>query len=445
MCSYSCGYVSYQLLVASLLPLGISVLFFLPPYVGIFILVLAVLSRFRWSRVRGRVGCRLGQAPREHTTLLKLMQENKKWTIVGSGWDFYQMRSVPPNDTIYMYNFTNATPITQKFNNYKSEQWWRSGTTIGTVAAYYKTINKAFPSLPSIESATIGGWIMSGSHGSSGDVGRPSSFCFEYIHYLDRNKTLQVREYKNFKKKNVLLIVHVSFNLKSFSRNMWLHKRAININPEDPIVGIIEWLKPSYQRALFVGARVMALQWTQQKISNEEEHQDPHCCSRFCLWAQSDPCNAACGCCFENSDAYASKVKLYEVNRFVFPAWRIPLLACAGIGYRNYEIFCLLPSSVLTENNRNVFFVNLVNKLYDAHKTNGGRTELRFGETILFVDVSLRNNFESIFRILEDLGITAYALHEGKFQFKPKNSRMNQVSVETLMQVASQKNLKLRF
>ena len=445
MCTYSCGYIFYQIFVAVLLPAGVVTFFFLPPYFGVLLILLSFVSRLQWSRIRARVGCRLGYAPENEKSLIKLMRKNKRYTIVGSAWDFYQKRTVPPYSVIYLYNFYNSVPINQTYDNTNSLHWWRAGTTIEIVAAYYKTLNKAFPSLPSLETATLGAWIMSGSHGSSGDNGKPSNACFGYVHYMNELKELKVVEYKEFDKTKAILIVHISFNLKAMEPNFWLHKRAVKVDPENPLTGVVEWLRPSYQRAMFVGKRILALQWTKEKIGFEKEHIDPHCCSRFCLWIQADPCNAVCGCCLEPPKAYASKVKLYEVNRFVPPAWRIPLFACAGIPHRNYEIFCLLPASTQTDNGVNLFFVSLVQNLFEVHKTYGGRTELRFGGKVLFVDVSLTRKFDSVFQVLEDLGVSAYALHEGKFQYTPPVTRMQQVSVKRLMDTASERKIKLRF
>lgn len=444
MCTYSCGYAFHHTLAVVLVPAGVVLLATVPWYYGISALFFSLLLRLQWSRIRARVGCRAGVEPTTQKEILLLFKSSKNWTPVGSGWDFYQQRRVPSNKALYLHNFYNINPMEKSLEGALSKHWWKSGTTIGRVALYYKSLNKAFPSLPSIEQATLGAWIWSGSHGSSGDTGRPSNSCFEYVHYLNKFKQLQVVNYNKFNKQDALLILHVSFQIESMEPNGWLHKRAVKVDASNPVFGVREWLRPSYQRALFVGKRVVALQWTKKKLGNEVEHVDPHCCSRFCLWLQVDPCNAACGCCMEPLKNYASKVRLYEVNRFVPPVWRTPLLALSGILHRNYEIYCLLPPEVNSAQEINFFFRTFVQDLYQLHKQHGGRTELRFSGKILFVDVSLTQHFDSVFRILEELGVRAYALHEGKFQHTPKFIKMQKITPKDLFYAAKSKN-QLRF
>ena len=146
----------------------------------------------------------------------------------------------------------------------------------------------------------------------------------------------------------------------------------------------------------------------------------------------------------EPMEHYASKVRLYEVNRFVPPVWRTSLLALTGVPYRNYEIFCRLPPRATSPREINLFFANLVQDLFQLHKKYGGRTELRFSSKILFVDVSLTRQFDSVFRVLEELGVTAYALHEGKFQHVPTFTSMQKISPKDLFRSAKGKN-SLRF
>lgn len=443
MCTYSCGYIFHHTLAVVLVPVGVVLLATLPWVYGTITLFFSLLLRLRWSRIRARVGCRAGAEPTTQKEILRLFKSSD-WTPVGSGWDFYQQRRVPSKKALYLHNFCSEFPAEKKLQGAMSKHWWKSGTTIGKVALYYKSLNRAFPSLPSIEQATLGAWIWSGSHGSSGDTGRPSNSCFEYVHYLNKTNELRVVNYKEFNNQDALVILHVSFQIESLEFNFWLHKRALKINPLDATWGVTQWLRPSYQRALFVGIRIIGLQWTKEKLGSKVEHVDPHCCGRFCLWIQADPCNAVCGCCMEPMEHYASKVRLYEVNRFVPPVWRTSLLALAGVSHRNYEIFCRLPPRATSPREINLFFANLVQGLFQLHKKYGGRTELRFSSKILFVDVSLTRQFDSVFNALEELGVTAYALHEGKFQHVPMFTSMQKITPKDLFRSVKSKN-RLRF
>tara|TARA_B100000035_G_scaffold220402_1_gene189210 strand:+ start:1593 stop:2660 length:1068 start_codon:yes stop_codon:yes gene_type:complete len=345
---------------------------------------------------------------------------------VGSGWSFYLKRDAP-SQIFY----------TRQFRGRKNE-WWKSGTSIQEVADYYRLqYNKAFPSLPSISEITIGAWIWTGSHGSSGDTGAPSNACFKEIEYVALDKRIRVVPYALFDVKQALGIVRVSFDVEKMADNFTLHKRKI----EYDALAVREWLRPSYQRAIFIGKHAVFLQWSKEKRVEVEEHEDPHCCSRFCLWLQSDPCNAACGCCIESEEKYASRVSLYEVNQFVPSVWRWTLPALFGYGHRNYEMFCALPKRVdLTE-----FFEKMVVNLLRMHEDIGGRSEIRFSKHVVFLDLSLTANFDKPFRVMESLGVLAYTLHKGKFEPSVASS-MRKMSNKELYSYAKQvESKKIKF
>lgn len=435
MICYEVGYTAYHTTTV-LLTLSVAPLFVLTPiYVSALVLIVAVCLHLRCSRVRVRSGCSFGKAPCTEAEILSLFRENPTPTPVGSGWNAYLQRQAPPRP-VHLHLFCNDTPLFKMYEGVRSEHWWRAGTTLGTVAAYYKTKNKAFGSLPSVESITLGSWVWSGSHGSSGSTGIPSNAAFGYVRFLTRTRGIQTVPYKDFQKDEALVILYISFDLKKLVSNIWLHKRAISIDHEAPSQGVAEWLQPSFQRAIFVGKRIIGLQWSKSKIGTEEEHRDPHCCSRFCLWIQADPCNAVCGCCWEPLHKYASQVQLYEVNRFVPPVWRLSIFAIAGCGHYNCEIFCRVPLTIEPLD----FFTKLTKRCYDAHAENGGRTELRYTGKVVFVDIAMQRGFDNIFKILEQLGVDRYALHEGKLQWVA-DTKMVQVLPATIYQARSEKKV----
>ena len=411
---YEAGYVAYHTTSVLVVVAVVVILLSAPVYASALTFVLAVCMHMRCSRVRVRSGCSCGRAPRSEAEVLAIFRQTPSRTPVGSGWNAYLQRQAPARP-VHLHLFYNTEPFSKMYGAFKSEHWWRAGTTIGTVAAYYKIKNKAFGSLPSLESATLGSWIWSGSHGSSGNAGVSSTDVFKYVRFLTVSGDVHTVTYKDFEKDTCIVILHVSFDFRKLVPNMWLHKRAIPIDPTRPFHGVDEWLRPSYQRAIFVGKRIIGLQWSTSKMGPEEfEHRDPHCCSRVCLWVRTDPCNAACGCCWKPLQNYASRVQLYDVNRFVPPVWRFSLLALVGCGHYNCEIFCKVPTGA----DPKTFFSTLVQRCYAAHSKSGGRTELRYNGRTVFVDVAApMGGFDNIFNVLENLGVKQYALHEGKFQW----------------------------
>ena len=161
-----------SLLLVSFVCIFLSV--FVNAWVALFYIVpltVFVLNRFAWFRIRCRAfSC--GPAPSNEQDLIKACREG---TVVGHGWSFFLQKERPKNP-VFTHNFCSSKPDKNGF--------WKAGTTLGTVARYYELRQEAFPSLPSYQNITLGGWIMTSSHGSSGDAGEPSSSRFDKIIFL---------------------------------------------------------------------------------------------------------------------------------------------------------------------------------------------------------------------------------------------------------------------
>lgn len=421
-CAYDLVYVSAQVLKLSFVPITVA-LFAIPPYyLGVLPLALLISLRLPACNVCTRAGCIFAKEPSTKKGFLSCVRQNLR--PVGSGWSFYLKREA---STRIFY--------TRQFYGYENG-WWKSGSLVRDVTRFYlKNHNKAFPSLPSISDITLGAWIWSGSHGSSGDTGAPSNACFDEIEYVALDKKLRVVPYEMFDVSQALAVVGVSFNIDKMVDNFILHKRYIPYDPSEPSLAVKEWLRPSYQRAIFLGQYAVFLQWSREKRTPNEEHVDPHCCSRFCLWCQADPCNAACGCYRESKADFDSIVPLYEVNQFVPSIWHWTLPALFGYAYRNYEMFCALPKVTDIQ----LFFKNMVVDLLEMHEEIGGRTEIRFSKHVVFLDVCLVSDFERPFRVVESLGVLAYSLHRGKFEPNVASS-MRKMSNKDLFNYAKQLN-----
>ncbi len=318
-------------------------------------------------------------------------------TLVGYGWSFFLQKRVPQKP-IFTYRFTSSKPDNHGF--------WKAGTSLKTVASYYEKQNKAFPSLPSYQNITLGAWIMTKSHGSSGDIGAPSDSKFDRIKYLSKNQTVENVCYKSFKIKDVHCILYVSF--KEMDKNIWLKKIEVPT--------FKDWIETeAYQRVCFIGKNqdvmirweiVNQLDYTnrdiREKIMEKNFHVDPHRCSRFCLWFQADVCTSA-GCrCKEPSKNFNSYVKLAEVNRFV--PFIFPVLTLFVWNVVNFEI-------ILKETNTHIIRRDY-EKIKKFHKKYGGRTEIRFGTKVLFLDVCIQKKYIREYPIKHD------KYHLGKYQPK---------------------------
>lgn len=350
-------------------------------YSLLLLVVIFIFNRFRCFRVRCRAGS-YGKAPSNELDMVNACKGQE--TVVGQSWSFFLQRKVPIKP-LFTHNFTSTKPDPSGF--------WKSGTLLKTVSEYYERQGKAFPSLPSYQNITLGGWIMTKSHGSSGDKGRGSSSCFHEVIYVNDTNKRVTTSYSNLDIAKVKLILYVKFHL--LEKDFWLLKRRVD--------SMEEWVSDNaYQRVCFIGSHQdVMIRW--EKTSKKDNiHSDPHACSRFCLWFQADVCTT-CGCrCTETSNNYQSNVKLSEVNRFV--PFVFPILAAFVESYKNFEI-------IMEANKDQV--IRYYKKAKRFHKKLGGRTEIRYGK-FLFLDVSIAE--QHINEYLET--VASGKFHLGKFRPK---------------------------
>lgn len=351
-----------------------------------------LLNRFKWFRIRCRAFS-FGPAPSSEKELIKACRNG---TLVGHGWSFF-LQKVTPQKPVFTHNFCSSEPDINGF--------WKAGTTLETVSSYYEKYRKAFPSLPSYQNISLGGWIMTESHGSSGDAGEPSNSRFSSIKYLsihEKEKIVNIEVGEKLDKLDVKCILYVSFQMNEDS-NIWLKKREVT--------DFREWLKDgAYQRACFIGKKqdvmirweaVAQADYTYKNNREEGFHVDPHPCSRFCLWFQADVCTAISCWCKEPSKNYNSYVKLAEVNRFV--PFVFPLLTLLVWDRINFEI-------ILKKNKEEVS--QYYDRIKEFHEKYGGRTEIRFGTEVLFLDVSIRKKHMENYPVAPNEG----KYHLGKYQ-----------------------------
>ena len=324
--------------------------------------------------------------------------------MVGQGWHYFLQRK-SAGRVLFTYNFTGRYV-------HKGVEYWASGTLIGTIAKYYRARGKAFWSMPSYENISLGAWLVDINHGSQGDLGKPSSYSFEMVDYVDSMGVVRQDRYKETAALGCVL--GVSFH--RLSNNIDLEKECLFMTDDMTLEDVDDWLNPSVQRVLFIGKRAIGVVW--RYPSGESLHRDPHCCSRFCLWFQIDPWNVCCRCAIESKERYHSLQPLYHVNRlvpYIFPV--MTLFACFHL---NYEVIVDMQGFKPAET---------ILSLYRGLRDLPGRFELRFGRRFLFVDVSMTRDLELPFEVLRGLDFREYALHKGKYQVDYRGMKRIPVSV----------------
>ena len=394
-------YLAYWSLVYSCIPVFVFACIQQYWWLAIVTGILSIVCRQDFMRVVVRVGY-FGAAPLPCSSKMLLAKfRGTRPTVVGRGWGFYLQRMSAQDPVLSMRRFVGK-------GEGKYEGWWAAGTTIETVLRH---MSLTFPSHPSFSDISIGSWFAMACHGSGGDAGKPSSSVFQCAEVVcfDPPNIETVDSYRRLrdifdKQGHNCAITWVRFH--NLVENRTVQKRAFNVTSVDDAR---RWLSSgAILRVLFVGAARDGIGIRWENPYEETDHIDPHCCSKHCTFYQADLCSVCCGC----KDPYRNwkgKTTLKEANKwvpYIFPFESV--LAYIG-GYKNFELaFRCDMTPVLLD--------MMVKKLRDMHKMHGGRTEIRFGSSVVFWDVSMRQYFEAPFHILNELNIRRLAYHPSKVQ-----------------------------
>ena len=358
--------------------------------------------------------------------------------VVGSGWGFFERRNGPSGVKLFTHRM-HGRVIDLTLPSY--QQRWLAGSTIAEVSrSLLRENNACFFSHPTMDYISVGSWLALGNHGNAGDSGRPSSKAMTSARVVDlrTGDSFEVTEYRALRELfdgtvaggNDHLnhaITSVVFDLrKEFMKrpaDEVVLKRRIDVGGANDIDGASEWLNlGALQRVLFMGgARKYALgvRWeaVPTKCDTTFDHVDPHTCSRFCMYLQSDPCSVWCGWSREKP-AWRTKVAYYESLRWVPLLYPVMMLFVVLTGHRNFEIVFRYEDGQFGPDR----LAKLVSEMIALHKQIGGRSEVRYGGTgkPIFLDVVLRRDFHKVFSVLYDrLGIQTLALHPGKWDALP--------------------------
>ena len=388
--------------------------------------LLALLARTNTIRIAVRAGA-FGTAPVACSSQ-ELLNRFKGLhpTIVGSAWGFFLQRRTAKEPVLSMRNFTGI-------GTGKYDGWWAAGTTIKRVLDQY---DKTPPSHPSHDDITIGSWFATGSHGSGGDAGKSSSsvlhsaevVCFDPPSIKIYEQYEQLRAV--FDRSNNHVITWVKFH--NFVQNVQLQKRAFDVVD---IASADKWLsKGAVLRVLFVGAARDGLGIRWEVPYEQTRHVDPHCCSKCCIFIQTDICSACCGCKDDYSH-WNGLTTLREANRWIPPIIPFETFIAVIGGHINFEFVFRIQKM-----NANILD-KMLRMLRKMHREIGGRTEIRYGTSVIFWDLSLQGSFERPFQLLVELGVERIALHPGKAQ--PQVSVIPIVSIGDIY--FNKKNGKLIF
>ena len=393
---------------------------------SLIILLFLYMARTPMIRIIIRSG-NCGKSPRACDSMELLSMFKEPPTVVGRGWGYFLMRKSANSPVLHMFNFTGR----------RTDGSWAAGTTIETVANYYKSQSLTFPSHPGSDNITIGSWFASGCHGSCGDAGAPSSSVFKCAEVVcfDPPSIRNIESYEMLRDifdayGHNCIITWIQFHKLWVNRT--IQKSAESINS---IESCKRWLSnDSILRVIFVGSArdAFGIRWLDIYDKNVQ-HIDPHICSRCCTFLQADICSTCCGCREKNSK-WNGITTLREANKWTPTLWPFETLLTVIGGYKNFEI--IFRVSKMTPD----ILLEMLRKLRKMHKKMGGRTEIRFMSQVFFWDVSMQHSFEMPFIELMAFGVTRVALHMSKY-----NPRVNILPVVPVGHIYFNKETNVRF
>lgn len=336
--------------------------------------------------------------------------------IVGGGWSHFIRRVSIDSRRDVIYDTESGIFLSDT----KLGDIWHAGTTIYQVQNHYKTFDKTLFSHPSIRSATLGGWIMSSSHGGGGTLWE-SSFGNIFITDMETGNDLVVTKsfFSDEKSLDDLSRYIIRYVTVLPKQDAWCTKQVYKMNSLSEYNSFLQ--EETLLRMIQIGKRgVMSLLWTPKK--EELKHEDPHFFSREGLWLQADVLSI-----FQSSSSrdkewfswpveppknWKSNVKLSTANDFTPPP--LPFLTWIGLFFTNFEVFLfrkLSPKELMG-------FCEGCTDLF--RDTFGGRCELRYSQSgKLFLDfvVFRWSNTTPLFVFLQSyFQDEPISLHRGKHQ-----------------------------
>ena len=410
-------------------------LFMLLPLLSVAFTLWTLFMRLHSQRVMIRAGawpawCMGDRTPRVNgdgdgdalkhlrTAVLDIRRRTGKTpNVVGSGWGFFLKRSGPSGPRLFMHNFTGRMPTTYAQSANKANAGrWAAGTTIAQVQRELKKQGLVLPSTPTMDYITLASWFTMANHGNGGAPGMGKSDTLVGATLLDMETDTVTRDVKYADIRRIWdtesewkKFVVVDVQLKA-EADVQLQKKGILVKDAQSAA---DWLAPTKLRVLFCGAARsygIGVRW--QAPYEETTHIDPHFCSRYCLYFQTDIFSAVLGW-HESMKNYKGKIMLSDATRWMPEIFQIELIGAVLLGVINFEIIVETKQALTGES-----FWRIVEGFINMHKEIGGRCEFRTNGGAgakLFIDCGLQRGFDRPFKLLKSLGFGTCALHPGKY------------------------------
>ena len=331
--------------------------------------------------------------------------------IVGGGWGYFLQRAGPSGPRLFTHNLVGKV---EGMSN-----TWYAGTTIAAVQKDVKPLTLS--AHPTMDYISIAAWFTMGNHGNQGDAGLGNKDTFDscLVLNMQSQQTYTLKGYEALRSTfdgasvGKFFVVHVTFLLQAFVTNKWVQKRGFVV--DNPTVAA-QWLAPNADlRVVFMGAsraHAIGLRW--DKCYDKSTHIDPHFCSRFCQYFQTDVASVLCGC-HESMTMFSGKSTLKNANRWMPYVFGWMTIAAILSRYTNYEIIFRMPALSGTVLHR------IIMEMTAMHLVHGGRSELRYSAFqdyhLVYLDMAMfPEAFGMPFAILKtQFGVEEVSIHPGKF------------------------------
>ena len=365
---------------------------------------------FGWceSWLRLARACRWGRTPSSPPATYDVDEQP-----VGGAWSFVLNKRAPHGRVVYTHRWRGRLP----------DGWWGAGTTIAQLQAELAVRGESVSSHPSVNTATLGGWIFSNSHGSGGNLWRRALGRVR-VHDRANNEVFEATPKQLFsarhtvasQRRYVILAVRIDP-----VPNVWVEQTAFRACT---IRDLEHFLKtPSYLRLITVGARgSLALLWSPQTTAHLSTGSWKN--GRILQWLQADALaiyGSANGACDDDAYAWFSwpvmppaewhcRVRLSDASNFTPLPYAYLLGLC--LLYQNFELFIDIPVTPQ-------LLDSTLRELEREFALRPGRCEVRCGTRRLYLDMSIpscQSPFNVCAAVERVVGTHPVYLHKGKAQ-----------------------------